>query len=309
MRILSLEPYITELIIAYGLADSLVAVTDKCELPKELPHVHRVILSETQTGPEKYINKEISRHSLNLTAIRQANPDTVVASLYKKSSLEQISREDVLRLQANLSVNIGSDVKLISYAPRTLEEIYEGQKELSKQLKVPHKGIDSAGKIKAQIMNWADNFYDRIKNKKVAFISSIEPLTLAGFWIPDMIHAVSAHSENLAAAAEDKLITWEDVVAYKPDVIIVAPRNYTVKESMATFKILEKKPGWEDVPAVKRGEVVFADGSATFYYPGHNIIDSMAILISGLAGFESGYITPRDSFFKLRWLEMQRHKI
>jgi iron complex transport system substrate-binding protein len=309
MRIISLEPYITELILAFGLEKDLAGVSDKCVLPKELAELPRVYLNDNQIGPEKLLLPEISPRALNLSAIKKAAPDTIIASVYKSPISEEVTREDILRLQANLSVNIGKEVKLISYAPRRLEEIFEGLKDLSRQLKVPHKGLDSAGKIKAQIMDWADNFYDRMKNKKVSFISSLNPFRLAGYWVPDMISMLSAHSQHANAGSGDKDIKWQDLLDYKPDVIVVAPRGYTLKESMGSFKTLENQIGWQDIPAVKRGEVVFADGTTTFYNPGNNIIDSTAILVSGLAGFESGYITPRDSFYRLRWLEMQRHKL
>ncbi len=309
MRIISLEPYITELLIAYGLESSLVGISDRCVLPKDSPALPNVILGESQTGPEGYKNPEISARTLNLTAIKKATPDTIIASVYKTPLNQEVTREDILKLQAQLSVNIGKEVKLISYAPRSLEEIYEAQKELSKQLKVPQKGLESSGRIKAQLMDWADNFYDRMKNKKVAFVSSLNPIRLAGFWMPDIIKLFSAQSQHFAAGTEDKEIQWSDILSYKPDVIIVAPRGYSLKESMSSFKELEKLPDWESIPAVKRGEVVFADGKSTFYYAGNNIIDSASILVSGIAGFESGYITPRDSFYRLRWLELQRHKL
>jgi iron complex transport system substrate-binding protein len=103
-------------------------------------------------------------------------------------------------------------------------------------------------------------------------------------------------------------VTWDEIVAFKPDVIIVAPRGFDVNASARLFKRFEKLPGWEDVSAVKRGEVVFAPGLGLFDRPGPRIRDAMAILISAIAGLDSGYITPRDSFYRLRWIELQRHR-
>ena len=82
----------------------------------------------------------------------------------------------------------------------------------------------------------------------------------------------------------------------------------TVADSCKLFREFEKRPGWDNIPAVKRGEVFFSEGISNFYRPSMRLIESMSILVSAIAGFDSGYITPRDSFHKLRWLELQRHQ-
>jgi ABC-type Fe3+-hydroxamate transport system substrate-binding protein len=74
-----------------------------------------------------------------------------------------------------------------------------------------------------------------------------------------------------------------------------------------TLKTLQEMNHWEDIPAVKRGDVVFAEGVA-LYSPGPRFLDGAAVLVSVLAGLESGYITQRDEYFKLRFVELHRHK-
>ncbi len=99
------------------------------------------------------------------------------------------------------------------------------------------------------------------------------------------------------------------IIAFHPDVIIVAPRGMELKASLASFKELSKLKGWEELPAVVRGEVIFTDGIKHFYNPTDGLVDSMAVLLSGIAGFESGYIAERDTFYRLRWLELHRHRL
>jgi iron complex transport system substrate-binding protein len=124
-----------------------------------------------------------------------------------------------------------------------------------------------------------------------------------------MIALCSAISQEHNPGCPHRQVRWEDVVAFNPDVIVVAPEGLDLKSSMASFKELSKLPHWEDLPAVKRSEVIFTDGIEHFYNPAVGIMDSMAILISAIAGFESGYITTRDTFYRLRWLELHRHRL
>lgn len=308
MRIVSLEPSVTALLISLGLGEQLSGVTADCILPPELSGLPKVTLPDTSKSSDAYIYPELSRRVMDLAAIRDIRPDLIIGSLYKPKLAALPVREEIIHVQAQLSVQLRLEVKFASFAPRTLEEVYSELKALTALLKIPARGVELSGKIKAQIMNWADNFYERIKNKKVSFLSSIQPLRLAGYWMPDMIQLLSAQSQNHLAGTEDKDIRWEELLGYRPDVIVVAPRGFDLKQSMAAFKEIEKFSDWESIPAVKRGEVIFCEGREHFYQPAVNMIDSMAILVSALAGFESGYITPRDTFYRLRWLEMQRHK-
>jgi hypothetical protein len=58
---------------------------------------------------------------------------------------------------------------------------------------------------------------------------------------------------------------------------------------------------------VKRGEVIFCAG-IDLYRPGARFLKGAAILVSAIAGLDSGYITERDEYFKVRYLELHRHR-
>ncbi len=234
------------------------------------------------------------------TEIRLMKPDVVLSSFSDPNEFH--------RFKADLIPPEGAPFQAFNHAPIRLDEIYEMFEAVGRQLKVPEKGHALSGRVKAQTMDWCASFYDRIKNKRVTFIASIEPLMLGGRWIPDMIRAASGHPQGQLAQSEDQLVRWEEVVEFNPDVMIVAPKNLTFPETLKSFKALEKLPHWDEIYAVKRGDVFFTDGGTYFNTPTQKLIESMGILISAMAGFESGYITPRDSMFKLRFLELHRHK-
>jgi iron complex transport system substrate-binding protein len=305
MRIISLEPYITELLDNLGLTEDIVGIAHN-ERNVELLKKCRIVSSEG--AADSLLAYYIMGKGLLIDAIKDLKPDIIIASLYAKNPEETISQVESKELQQKIINILGFEIKLLSYAPRLLDEIYEESKILAKALNQPFRGDDLALRVKAQLMDWGDNFYDRMKNKKVSFICSLQPLMLAGRWVPEMISALSALSQVKSPVYENVATDWNSILEFKPDVIVVAPEKYSLKESMATFKLLEKMPSWQEIPAVKRGEVVFCDGLDHFYEPGPKILSSFGILVSAIAGFESGYITKRDSFYRLRWLELQRHR-
>lgn len=215
---------------------------------------------------------------------------------------------DSITISQQLSDFFKVPIRVYYYFPRSLEEVFVNIEELGKTAGAAFKGRDLGNRLKAQLLDWADNFYSRMKNKRVTFLSGVSPLSLGGFWIPDMIGKCSATSQLFDGRKGDRKVTWQEIREFKPDVIVVSPRRASIAVSLAEFKAMEKFPDWDNIPAVKRGEVIFTDGDIHFYYPGMKLFESAGILVSAIAGLESGYITARDSFHRLRWIELNRHK-
>ena len=317
MRIVSLEPYLTELVQQLGAAASLVGVTERCNL-KKLENVKPAVVASVDAASgssDGTLQKYLAEIPVNLAALKDCKPDIVLTLAPHGVILPNDARGgggDITLddLRKRLKTFLGNEnVKLLAVRPTRLESIYSMYEEVGVLISQPAHGRERSQRLKAQLMDWGDNFYERTKNKKVSFLSSLNPLMLGGLWIPDLIALCSATSQHAVDGSADREVSWEEVVAFKPDVIVVAPRGKDLKESLATFKELSKLPRWEEVPAVVRGEVIFSDGTKHFYDPVSGFMDSMAILLSGVAGFESGYIAERDTFYRLRWLELHRHKL
>ena len=273
MNIVSLSPTVTELLLYLDVTTGLAGVTPECLLPPEVAHIQRI------------------NDSQQLQAL---HPQIIIVE-----STSALTRS---------SETWATVPRIITAKFQTLELMYQTIAEIGKVCGVSEKASQLINRIKAQSMDWADNFYQRTKNKKVSVLSSVNPLTIAGFMVPDLVKLCSADPQHHLIGEPDAPTSWTEIHKFRPDVIIVAPRNYSLKESTACFKNLEKEKLWEEIPAVKRGEVIFMDG-VSLYAPGPRILDAIAILFSAIAGLESGYITPRDSFHRLRFLELNRHKI
>jgi iron complex transport system substrate-binding protein len=162
--------------------------------------------------------------------------------------------------------------------------------------------------MKAQFADWGANFHDRARNKRVVVLSGVAPLEAAGLWVSDLIRLISA-TPLVPSGEPYRPLDWRELVAFRPDVIVVSPVGFTLREAMRSFPSLEQHGGWEGLPAVKRGEVFFLDGDHHLHLPGLSLRESMGILVSAFAGIDSGYITPRDSYHRLRWLELHRHTL
>lgn len=308
MKIVSLVPEMTELVCYFGQEQSLVGVSHRCHFPEsvvDLPKVTRDGASAKSPVNAADLAVVIGPDLADIQLLASLEPDLVLTKISGANDNPSL----LSRIRQELSDVCAKEVRVFSAEPLILNQVYDLFEGVAKEIGVKQKGHDLAARLKAQVMDWGDNFYDRMKNKKVTFLASVTPLSLAGYWIPDLIHLCSAMSQVRLPGKPHFSLEWKDIVEFRPDVIIVAPEDFPIEASMKTFKLMEKYPNWEDIPAVKRGEVIFTDGLSHFYRPGPRLIESMGILTSAIGGLESGYITPRDAFYRLRWMEMQRHRI
>jgi iron complex transport system substrate-binding protein len=100
-----------------------------------------------------------------------------------------------------------------------------------------------------------------------------------GNWMPELIEAAGGHNLFGLAGTHSDWMQWEELVAADPEVIVVAPCGYGLARCLQELSLLEAKPGWAGIAAVRTGRVYFADGNAYFNRPGPRLADSAEMLV------------------------------
>jgi iron complex transport system substrate-binding protein len=116
------------------------------------------------------------------------------------------------------------------------------------------------------------------RRPRVACIEWIEPLMLAGNWMPELLQIAGAAPGIVASAGLSQYHSWQEVVDYRPEVMIVMPCGFDARRAAAEAAVLSKLPGWSDLPAVRHGRVFAVDANAYFNRPGPRIVESVELL-------------------------------
>jgi iron complex transport system substrate-binding protein len=244
----------------------------------------------------------LGQPSLDVGALKSIIPDVVLAEVRDANPTEFVAWAEAYLRKAT-----ERRVKVIDISISTLEQMYAVVEEIGGLTGDAPEARKFANKNKAQLMAWADSFFERCKGKKVVVLSSVEPVITAERWIPDLVKLLGARTIERPPEAQGRSLTWPEIIAGRPDVLVVAPEGKPLLESVKSLKSVQELPDWEELPAVKRGEVIFCSG-IELYRPGPKFLRGAAILVSAVAGLDSGYITERDEYFKIRYLELHRHK-
>jgi iron complex transport system substrate-binding protein len=307
MRVVTLQPFLTDIVAYLNLGEELVGMSHRCEAPRDVVGVAVVTapsaVAPTVSTPDIVkLSRELCSFPVDFDKLCGTKPDVILTVVSDPDPASFCSWAEGI-----LEQELGRHVRVRAMSIVSLQMMYDAFEEIGMLVGKAREGRELSNRVKAQLMDWGDNFYPRMKNKKVTVLSSVNPLRVAGRWIPDIVKTASAQPQFLAVNEMDKATTWREIAAFRPDVIVVAPEGYSLEESVKTLALLERVGEWSDLPAVKRGEVAFCEGMG-LYRPGPKLLKGAAVLFSAIAGLESGYITARDEFFRLRFVELHRHR-
>jgi iron complex transport system substrate-binding protein len=306
MKIVSLSPDLTEILYALHDGTKVCGVTHLCpRAPGEWnPQIVTRPSAPAASGnfERDTLQAGLSAIPVDLEKLREVSPSTIVTTVVSDNPDNFCGFAQGYFLQHWML-----KIRVRSFDIGSLDDLLAAYVEVGVTFGMGPAGRDRAQRIKSQLLDWGRNLYDRLRNKKTVVLSSVQPLEVAGCWVPDMIKLVSGRPMNPDLAKVSNPTTWEAIAEFGPDVILVAPRGKSVEESVRYLRALEDVPQWDSLPAVKRGEVVFSDGFR-LYQAGAKLLEGAGILVSAMAGLDAGYITKRDEFHRLRFVELHRHR-
>jgi len=275
VRIVSLLPSATEILFALGAGPDVVGVTFECDFPSEART--RTIVSNT-TLPAGLSPAQIDAqvrarlaagedlYTLDADALRTLDPDLVVTQ-----DLCAVCAVDVTEVDRALDY-LGCRGRVVTLDPMSLSEVLESVTVLGHATGHVARGDALVESLRARLESIAAKVRG-LDRPRVALLEWTDPPFSSGHWVPDMVQASGAESVLGQRAARSVQITWHDVEAACPDIIVVAPCGYRLEGARRLAEeILEKGL----VPA---GVPLWAvDADAAFVRPGPRVVDGIEAL-------------------------------
>lgn len=288
MRIVSLLPSITEIICALGLGDHLVGITHECDYPPSLAGIPVVTSSaldhsnatsaEIDSIVSAQLRDDISIYHLNMDVLAAAQPDLVLTQAL--CDVCAVSFSTVRRAVRELGggQRFGGEPQVLSLEPMTLEDI------LGTILTVG--AVTGREGAAAELVGWLRARIERVRarlggvaRRRVALLEWLDPPYSPGHWLPELVDLAGGRSRLGTAGRPSQRISWGDVIAFAPEVIVLTPCGFTLERTVAEAEaILPRRTGWHALPAVRAGRVYAVDGNSYFSRPGPRIVDSLELL-------------------------------
>lgn len=250
-RIVVLSASLTESVFAVGAGKQVVAVDKYSNYPKGVP------------------TTDLSGFKPNVESIAALKPDLVLLS--RDSS-------DIVSALGKVGV-----AALVLPSAKSLDEVYEQIETVG--VATGHR--DEATKLASQMRSDVDAQLARLKGvtlpKSFFYEMSDDYKTLTSKTFIGSILAKAGLS-NIADGAPDTATPYpqlsaEFILNAKPELVLVAHTD----GSTPTIDDLRARPGWDAIPAVSDGKVIFLDTEIASRW-GPRVVDLVTEIVDGLVG-------------------------
>jgi len=297
VRIVSLLPAATDLVVTLGLAGDLVGRTHECDWPPgELEHaavVTRTALAGGLTSREistavaaDRAHAGSSLYALDEAALAALHPDLIITQ-----ELCEVCAVSYGQVAAAVRV-ADTGPRLVSLEPATLAEVLGTLTTVGgltgRSAEAAAAVVDAERRLAAISRAVAGR-----RRPRVVVLEWLDPVWPVGHWVPDQVAAAGGTEVLGVAGAHTEPVQWDAVVAAAPEVLVLAPCGFPPERTLAELPALTARPGWSSLPAVRSGRVWVVDGPAYFNRPGPRVVRGVEILAHLLHGI--GTVAPAEA--------------
>lgn len=282
MRIASLLPSATEIVCALGLADRLVGVSHECDFPAGV--VGRPVLTAAKIDPRansaaidaavrRLVRDGLGVYRIEAEALRAARPDLIVTQ--QQCDVCAVSFAEVEQAARDL---LDAPVRIVSLTPTRLDDVLDDFQRVADAGGVADAGARLVAASRARLDTIRRRVAPARSRPRVACIEWLEPLMVAGNWVPELVALGGGTYDLVAPGAHSPAMTWEALVAARPDVVIVVPCGFALEQTRRELPALTARREWQALPAVRNGRAYAVDGNAYVNRPGPRLVDSAELL-------------------------------
>ncbi|MEN9248161.1 MAG: cobalamin-binding protein [Gloeomargarita sp. GMQP_bins_44] len=277
MRLVSLLPSATEIVHALGLLPELVGRSHGCDYPPEV--VSLPICTAPKFNPQgdsqaihdqvtALLQTAVSVYDVRWEVLRSLRPTHLLTQA--QCEVCAVSLNEVV---AAIATQLQPVPQVISLEPRTLAQVWRDMLKVGECL-----GVDAQPVVQKLLhrMTAIGKSVAGLPRPRVLCVEWLQPLMSAGNWVPELVELAGGEPLLATAGAHSPWLTWEQVVAADPDVVVLMPCGFDLARTLREWATSPYP--WGTLRTVQRGRVYAVDGNAFFNRPGPRLVESLAIL-------------------------------
>ncbi|MFN5757019.1 MAG: ABC transporter substrate-binding protein [Planctomycetia bacterium] len=303
VRIVSLLPAATEIVAALGLADRLVGRSHECDQPAAvatLPALTapRIDPAASSRAIHEQVGQALGGAAAASVGAGAACGTGTSTSLYTLD-IDKFAAiaPDLILTQAACDVcaiaaadveaavkKAGVKTQVIALSPATLEDVFRDVLAVGAATGRLAKAREVVARLKARVASVACRVgaMQRARQAEayptVAMIEWLDPPMAAGNWVPEFVRLAGGSDVLGKPGAHSHWITWSDVAAADPDVVVLVPCGFTLDRTLEEARSAAVRPHLEALRAFREGRCFAVDGHNLFNRPGPRLVDSLELL-------------------------------
>jgi iron complex transport system substrate-binding protein len=275
VRVVSVLPSATEIVVALGHGAELVGRSAECDSPESVRSLPIVMRPRTFDAdrPSGEIDARVrevrsggqSLYELDLDLLRQLDPDLILTQ--DLCGVCSVTDAEVAAACAKADVA----PRIVSLTPRTLEGVWESVETVGRALEDPEAGKTLARELRARSRPTATAG----RSPKIAVIEWLDPPILAGLWTPDIVRSAGGTSPEVRSGHPGVRSDWATVARADWDLVVLSPCSFTLAR---TQRELADPRLRREVERLKPTLGTFLADEAYFSRPGPRLADGIDLL-------------------------------
>ena len=259
-----------------------MAISHDCDYPDEIMELPVCTAPKFNTTGsscdidlrvKELVEQGLSVFRVDSDKLRALSPDLIITQ--SQCEVCAVSQRDLEDAVANWT---NGRPEIVSLRPDCLLDVWRDISNVALAAGVEKTGANLIAALKNKMQLVFDRAAGLRNRPRVACIEWIEPLMAAGNWIPEMVDMAGGVNLFGIAGEHSPWMSWEELAAADPDIILVLPCGFDIAQSRAEMRVLAAMPGWAELRAVREGRVFLTDGNQYFNRPGPRLVESLEIL-------------------------------
>ena len=240
LRIVSLLPGATEILVALGLTDAIVGRSHECDYPPEIQSRPVCTSARINSGASSAkIHQDINELLQSALSIYQVKTD-VLEQLQPTHIVTQdqcdVCAVSLKEVEAAVATLTHLQPQIISLKPNVLADVLADIETIAKATEVDSRRVVENLESRIKICQQKLEGLSFTELPTVACIEWIEPLMTASNWIPELVTISGGQPLFSAVGQPSAQINWDTLVATNPSVIVFMPcgldLNRTLEEAL-----------------------------------------------------------------------------
>ena len=281
-QIVSFLPSATEMACALGLSEQLIGITHECDYPPEVRGkaivVRKALPIETMSQREIDIAvSERMREGRSLYEVDEKLLQELAPDLILTQDLCQVCAPSGNEVSQALNL-LPKRPQVLWLTPNSLEEIFANLRELGEATGHIKEAEELIAEGRARLQKIEAVTRNLSVRPRVFCMEWLDPVYGSGHWVPEMVKIAGGLDALSQEGADSVRIPWDEVVEWKPEVLIVTPCGFDLEQTVEQSRQLFTYPRWSTLPAVRNGRVYAVDANSYFARPGPRVVDGTELL-------------------------------
>jgi iron complex transport system substrate-binding protein len=282
MRVVTLLPGATEIVAALGGAGQLVGISHECDYPPSVLGLPRVTSTPLDASlPGAAIDAAVRRLRDEGRAVIGVDAGTL-----RRLTPDLLITQDLCEVCAVADGAVHRLAHAIDPAPavlaptgRTLDGVLHDIRAVARALDLGDEGGELTAGLTSRLLRLGETAPKVAP--RVLCVEWLEPLYLAGHWVPDLVAAAGGADVGAVSGQHSQVSTWTSAEALAPDLIVVMLCGFGLERARAE---LDRLSDTTALRALRSAPVWLLDGNAYTSRPGPRLVDGAERLQAAMAG-------------------------